>query len=456
MMEANFKELGIIVPLLDSLKNMGYEKPTEVQKMAIPNILQGKDMIVLSKTGSGKTAAFGIPILQMTNPEEKHPQSLIITPTRELAVQVEKDITEMGKNLAHKVISIYGQHNIKSEIQALQSGATVVVGTPGRIFDHISRATLKTDKISFLVLDEADRMLDMGFIDQVQQIIKKIPKNRTTMLFSATLPNEINNICQRYLRNPKTITIESDTKTVDAIEQIYYRLERDEKRRHLDRILTIERPEGCIIFCNTKRVVDQVFNFLIRKGYPSQPLHGDIPQGRRLNIINDFKKGSFPILVATEVAARGIHIDGLSMVINYDLPIEKDNYVHRIGRTGRAGHSGKAISLVTSEDIMSLYEIEEHIGAMIAEKNLPDDKTYYRSKTAAEKWKESKKIKPKIVAKARIPHPKAKNIPPKTKQTEVKEVKKNKSIEPIAEVKAEPLVLKKETFFKRLVKKIFK
>lgn len=363
-MEINFKELGIIDPIVEALKDMGYEYPTEVQKIAIPSIIQGKDMIVLSKTGSGKTAAFGIPILQMTNPEEKHPQGLIITPTRELAVQVEKDIKEMGRKLPHKSTSVYGQHSINTEIQALNKGITIVVGTPGRIFDHISRGTLKTDKINFLVLDEADRMLDMGFIDQVQQIIKKIPKDRTTMLFSATLPDEINKICQRYLKDPVTVTIESETKTVDAIEQIYYRLNRDEKRKQLDRILTIERPEGCIIFCNTKRVVDQVFNFLLRKGYPSQPLHGDIPQGRRLTIINDFKKGSFPILVATEVAARGIHIEGLSLVINYDLPMEKDNYVHRIGRTGRAGHSGKAISLVTSEDIMNLYEIEEHIGAL--------------------------------------------------------------------------------------------
>lgn len=440
MMEINFKELGIIDPIVKALKDMGYENPTEVQRIAIPSILEGKDMIVLSKTGSGKTAAFGIPILQMTNPEEKHPQGLIITPTRELAVQVEKDIKEMGRNLPHKSTSVYGQHSINTEIQALNKGITIVVGTPGRIFDHISRGTFKTDKISFLVLDEADRMLDMGFIDQVQQIIKKIPKDRTTMLFSATLPEEINRICQRYLKEPVTVTIESETKTVDAIEQVYYRLNRDEKRKHLDRILTIERPEGCIVFCNTKRVVDQVFNFLIRKGYPCQPLHGDIPQGRRLTIINDFKKGSFPILVATEVAARGIHIEGLSLVINYDLPMEKDNYVHRIGRTGRAGHSGKAISLVTTDDIMNLYEIEEHIGAMIAEKELPEDKEYYRNKAAAEAWKDSKKIKPKIVSKPRIPHPKIKNIQEKTKRLETKKIK----------------IKEKDSLFKKIAKKIFR
>lgn len=425
MMEINFEKLGIIDPLLKALKDMGYENPTKVQEKAIPRVLLGKDMIVLSKTGSGKTAAFGIPMLQMINSEEKDPQGLIITPTRELAVQVEKDIREMGAYLPHKTTSVYGQHNINTEIQALKNGVSIIVGTPGRVFDHITRKTLKTDNIKFLVLDEADRMLDMGFIDQVQQIVRKISKDRTTMLFSATVPEEINKICRKYLKDPETITIESDTKTVDAIEQIYYRVNHDEKRRQLDRILTIERPEGCIIFCNTKRAVDKVHNFLLRKGFAAQALHGDIAQGRRLSIINTFKAGDFPIMVATDVAARGIHIEDLNLVINYDLPIDKDSYVHRIGRTGRAGHSGKAISLVTAEDIMSLYEIEEHTGAMITEKDLPEDKVYYSNKAAAEKWKDSKKIKPKIVAKGRIPKPQTISV--QTKQVRPKESQPKKA-----------------------------
>lgn len=438
-----FNELEIIEPILKAIKDIGYESPTEVQKQAIPHILKGKDMIVLSKTGSGKTASFGIPMLQNIDFENNAPQGLVITPTRELAVQVDKDLKELGKYLPHKTTAIYGQHSINTEIQELKKGVHIVTGTPGRIFDHIQKGTLNTKNIKFLVLDEADRMLDMGFIDQVQQIIKKIPKERVTMLFSATLPGEIQKICHRYLNDPETVSIESETKTVDSIEQVYYRVRNDEKRRQLNRILTIERPEGCIIFCNTKRSTDQVHNFLLRKGFASQALHGDIPQGRRLSIINDFKKGLFPILVATDVAARGIHIEGLCLVINYDLPVEKDSYVHRIGRTGRAGHSGKAVSLVTSEDIMSLYEIEEHTGAMIAENDLPSDNLYNQNKSAAEKWKDNKKIRPKVVP----------------KQTKIAKpaVKIEKKVYPKVQTKVPAPISspEKKSFFKTIIDKIF-
>ncbi len=454
-----FNELEIIEPILKAVKDMGYQSPTEVQKQAIPHILKGKDMIVLSKTGSGKTASFGIPMLQNIDFENNVPQGLVITPTRELAVQVDKDLKELGKYLPHNTTAIYGQHSINTEIQELKKGVHIVTGTPGRIFDHIQKGTLNTKNIKFLVLDEADRMLDMGFIDQVQQIIKKIPKERVTMLFSATLPDEIQKICHRYLNNPETVSIESETKTVDSIEQIYYRVNYDEKRRQLNRILTIERPEGCIIFCNTKRSTDQVHNFLLMKGYASQALHGDIPQGRRLSIINDFKKGVFPILVATDVAARGIHIEGLCLVINYDLPVEKDSYVHRIGRTGRAGHDGKAISLVTSEDIMSLYEIEEHTGAMIEEKDLPSDSFYNENKPAAEKWKLSKKPKPKVIPKQ------AKTVKPAVKTEKKIYPKVQTKVQPSASVQAKvqpqpslqekKTITEKKSFFKKIIDKIF-
>ncbi|MDD4422187.1 MAG: DEAD/DEAH box helicase, partial [Eubacteriales bacterium] len=288
--------------------------------------------------------------------------------------------------IPHRTIAVYGQHNMNTEVQALKNDISIVTGTPGRVYDHICQGTLETKNIHFLVLDEADRMLDMGFIDQVKKIIKTLPKDRLTLLFSATIPPEIKRICSYHMKNPVTIEIESDTKTVDTIKQIYYRVNHNEKRTHLNRILLSERPENCMIFCNTRIAVDRVQSFLSEKGYGCQALHGDIPQERRLRTMQQFKNGSFHILVATDVAARGIHIEGLSLVINYDVPNEKDSYIHRIGRTGRAGQDGRAISLVTGDDIMSLYEIEEHIGVLIEESELPTDEQLSEHNENIELW----------------------------------------------------------------------
>lgn len=388
-----FDELGIAPPILKALGDMGFEMPTEIQSKAIPHILEKKDMIVKSKTGSGKTAVFGVSMLQLTDPEADGPQGLILTPTRELAVQVDSDIRQMAKHLSHKTIAVYGQHSMNTEIQALNKGVTIVTGTPGRVYDHIQHGNLRTKNIRFLVLDEADRMLDMGFIDQVEKIIRTVPKDRVTLLFSATIPDEIKRICTRYMKEPETIETESETKTVDLIRQLYYRVDRNEKRTQLNRVLMAERPESCMIFCNTRIAVDQVRSFLNRKGYACQALHGDIPQTKRIKTIEQFKKGEFHLLVATDVAARGIHIDELSLVINYDVPVEKDSYVHRIGRTGRAGHEGRAISIVSVDDIMSLYEIEEHIGVMIEESELPTDEFLAEHKAEIDEWKKNNEAK---------------------------------------------------------------
>lgn len=385
-MKNNFNNLGISPPILKAIEEMGFQTPTEVQSSAIPHILNKEDLIVMSKTGSGKTAVFGISMLQMTDPKATLPQGLILTPTRELAVQVDSDLKLMSKYLQHKTTAIYGQHSMNTEIQALSKGVSIVSGTPGRVFDHIRQGNLVTKHIRFLVLDEADRMLDMGFIDQVVKIIRTLPKDRVTLLFSATIPTEIRRICREYMKHPVTIEIESQTMTVDTTQQVYYRVNHNEKNLHLSRLLLVEQPESCMIFCNTRIAVDRVQMFLSRKGYDCQALHGDISQSRRMKTIQQFKQGEFHILVATDVAARGIHIDGLSLVINYDVPLEKDSYVHRIGRTGRAGNGGRAITLVTGEDIMSLYAIEEHIGAMIAEADLPSDVVFNEHKAKAEKW----------------------------------------------------------------------
>lgn len=372
-MEKKFNELGISEAIIKAIEAMGFTAPTEVQEKAIPHILNKEDLIVMSKTGSGKTGAFGIPIIQSVKANPKGPEALILTPTRELAVQVDSDLKLMAKHSSVKTTAVYGQHNMNSEIQALKNGITIVTGTPGRVQDHIRQGNLVTHQIKYLVLDEADRMLDMGFIDQVVRIIKSLPKNRVTLLFSATMPPEIQKICKAYMNEPSVVEIESETKTVDSIQQCYYRVEPNEKRTQLYRILAARQPESCMVFCNTRAEVDKVHAFLQRKGYVTEALHGANSQSSRMRTIKGFKDNSFQILVATDVAARGIHVDDLSLVINYDVPIEKDSYVHRIGRTGRAGHGGIAISLVTSNEIMSLYEIEEHVGALIEEEELPSE-----------------------------------------------------------------------------------
>jgi len=425
----SFNDLGISLPILKAIKDMGFEEPTEVQSRAIPHVLKKEDLIVMSKTGSGKTAVFGVPILQLTDPGAAGPQGLILTPTRELAVQVDSDIKKMSKHLQHKTTAVYGQHNINVEIEALNKGVSIVTGTPGRVYDHISHGNLKTKHIRFLVLDEADRMLDMGFLDQVARIIRTIPKDRVTLLFSATIPDEVHKICRDYMKHPVTIEIESQTKTVSTTQQIYYRVQHNEKSIQLNRILLAEQPESCVIFCNTRIAVDRVHMFLSRKGYASQALHGDIPQVKRLKTLNHFKQGDFHLLVATDVAARGIHIDDLSLVINYDVPIEKDSYVHRIGRTGRAGHGGRAISLVTGEDIMSLYEIEEHIGARIEEAELPTEAVLNEDRASVEKW--IKTNSPKITAPRAASEPKLKESQTKrsySKPPQHQEQRKDRSI----------------------------
>ena len=366
-----FADLGIIPPILKALEEMGFEYPTEIQSRAIPHALAGKDIIAMAKTGSGKTAVFGVSMLQLTDPEAEGPQGLILTPTRELAVQVDSDIRRMAKFLAHRTTVVYGQHSMEAEVKELEKGATIVTGTPGRVYDHIQQGTLRTRNIKFLVLDEADRMLDMGFIDQVERIIRSVPRDRVTALFSATIPDEVKRICSRYMKDPETIETESQTKTVDTIRQLYYHVDGNEKLEQLNKVLLVERPESCMIFCNTRIATDKVGRYLSKKGYACRVLHGDIPQSRRIKTIQQFKQGKFRLLVATDVAARGIHIDELSLVINYDVPLDKDSYVHRIGRTGRAGHEGRAVSIVTRDDLMDLYAIEEHIGVLIEECELP-------------------------------------------------------------------------------------
>ncbi len=395
-----FKDLGLDGTILKAVAKLGFVEPTEVQAKVIPKILDNEDVFVMSKTGSGKTAAFSLPIIQkvIAHPEYAGKiKALILTPTRELAVQVESDISEYAKGTGVTSTAVYGQHNMNVELKELQAGVNIIVGTPGRVFDHIENKGFSTKDIGFLVLDEADRMLDMGFYDQVVKIIKKLPRNRVTMCFSATLPYEIQNISMQYMNDPVNVDLGTDVKTVDSIEQSYYKVDRYEKRKSLVKLINYYQPESCMVFCNTRDEVDRVAGVLRQNGFYCENLHGANSQASRSKTIDAFKDGKLQILVATDVAARGIHIEDLEMVINYDVPDNKDNYIHRVGRTGRAGKKGIAINIVSSESIMTLYEIEEHVGMIIEEMDMPTDEEIKEKIAASDSvWKDKKPYVSKI------------------------------------------------------------
>ncbi len=390
----NFSELNIKPEILKAVDKLGFKTPTEVQQIAIPLVLSGKDVIVLSKTGSGKTLAFSIPMLEMIDKEGVN--AIIVTPTRELAIQVHKDIVSLSKFMKVKSTCVYGAHNIDKEIEALKE-ANIVVGTPGRLIHHMMENNLDTTSVNYLVLDEADRMLDMGFIDQIKSIIYYLPKHRT-LLFSATIPEEIKLLSSDYMENPEYIELESDTKTVDNIKQEYIRVDKHKKRKVLVDTIYGTQAKSCIIFCNTRYEVDRVYKHLKEKGFYCRSIHGKNSQADRNKSIDELKKGKLKILIATDVAARGLHVDDLELVINYDVPDNKDNYIHRIGRTGRAGNKGRSISLVTSDDIYSLYEIEEHINARIDERegfsreDINKGRAMYKHNTHKKKRPPKKKV----------------------------------------------------------------
>lgn len=365
-----FSEFQISAELVKSLEEMGYHTPTEVQKNTLPPALEKRDLIVLSKTGSGKTGAFGVPMIELLSKKQAK-RALVLAPTRELAVQVETELGKIAKYSRIRVVVVYGKHSMNVEIDEMKKGFQILVGTPGRVLDHIEHDSFEPESFDLVVLDEADRMLDMGFIDQVAKILSQTAKERTTYLFSATIPEEIVSLSAKYLVDPVMIELESDVKTVELVEQYYYHVTKREKRSRLLDILMHHNPDSCIIFANTRFEVDRLTDFLVSHGITAKSIHGANSQTMRLKFLEQFKKGGFRVLVATDVAARGLHIEGLEMVINYDLPVEKDSYIHRIGRTGRAGKDGKAFSMVAEGDLYQLYEIEEHAGVPIEELELP-------------------------------------------------------------------------------------
>ena len=361
----SFRKFNISEDIVKALNGLEYEIPTEVQARVIPSALEKNDLIVQARTGSGKTASYAIPICELIEWLENKPQALILTPTRELAVQIKEDFINIGRFKRVKAAAIYGRHQFSIEKAELKQKTHVVVGTPGRVMDHIKKGTLNLSKISCLVIDEADRMLDMGFFEQVDTIMKKLPKERMTMLFSATMSDEVKSISSNYMKNPINIDVsEAGIMTADINHSLYI-TEEEDKFELLTDVTIIESPDSCIIFCSTKDRVDMVCDRLDNLGYPCNKIHGGMEQDDRLSAMMRFKRGEYRYLIATDVAARGIDIESVSLVIHYDIPLDEENYVHRTGRTGRAGQNGKAISFVAPTQTRYLHDIEELIGFKI-------------------------------------------------------------------------------------------
>ena len=363
-----FGEIALSKKTAAAITAMGFEEPSPIQSQTIPLVLTGKDVLGQAQTGTGKTAAFGIPIMERIT-EARQIQALVLTPTRELAIQVSEELAKIGKFKRIKTLPIYGGQAIERQIRTLKLGVQVVIGTPGRLLDHIRRNTIKLDHVKMLVLDEADEMLDMGFIEDIESILAHIPTERQTLLFSATMPAEIMSLANRYMKDRVTVTISKEQLTVPLIDQIYY--ETRDKLDGLCRVLDSEAVDRVIIFCRTKKGVDDLVASLSARGYISDGLHGDLSQTQRDRVMKKFRDGKLDILIATDVAARGLDIDHISHVINYDIPQDPESYVHRIGRTGRAGKKGVAITFIQPREYRQLKIIEKEVKTRILRRQLP-------------------------------------------------------------------------------------
>jgi ATP-dependent RNA helicase DeaD len=361
-----FAELGLSKPILDALDDVGYQEPSPIQEQAIPHLLQGQDVIGQAQTGSGKTAAFGLPLLNYVDPSEQEVQALVLTPTRELCIQVTQALRSYGARKGVDVVAVFGGAPIRTQQAQLRAGGHVVVGTVGRVKDLISRHSLMLHGCRFVVLDEADEMLDLGFLEDVERILSLTPSSRQTALFSATMPPEIQRLADQYLYDPVVVKVKAATLTVDSVEQFGLQVASKDKVATLVEVLDAERPRQAIIFCRTKVRCDQLYRTLRDKGMNVKALHGDMSQGARDGVMISFKDGRTPLLVATDVAARGLDISTVSHVINFDVPNSPDVYVHRIGRTGRVGRSGRAITFYEARQQRDVEAIEAHSGVKLA------------------------------------------------------------------------------------------
>ncbi|MCK8825303.1 DEAD/DEAH box helicase [Fuchsiella alkaliacetigena] len=372
-MEKNsFKELGLSTEINKAIEDMGFEEATPIQAQAIPHILEGKDVIGQAQTGTGKTAAFGIPTLEMVEEDSKEVQSLILCPTRELAIQVSEEIKRLSKYKRKiKALPIYGGQSIKRQIKALKKGVQIVIGTPGRIMDHMRRGTLKIANLKSIILDEADEMLNMGFRDDIETVLKGIEGERQTIFFSATMPRAILKLRKKYQNNPEIVKVVRKKLTVPNIEQAYFEVKKGNKLEVLSRLIDIYNPELALVFCNTRKQVDELAIKLQARGYFVDGLHGGLKQPQRDRVMNKFKNGTIEILVATDVAARGIDVDDIEIVFNYDIPQDQEYYVHRIGRTGRIGKTGLAFTFVVGREIYQLKSIEKYTKTNIERRRIP-------------------------------------------------------------------------------------
>jgi ATP-dependent RNA helicase DeaD len=370
---APFLGLGLRAELQQALDGLGYEEPTPIQAEAIPVLLDGRDLVGQAATGTGKTAAFALPLLQRVQPGGRGPQGLVLVPTRELAIQVAEAVHRYGRHLGARVLAVYGGQPIGRQIRALESGMDVVVATPGRVLDHLGRGTLQLAEVSVVVLDEADEMLDMGFAEDIDAILDAVPARRQTVLFSATVPPRINGLVRRYMTDPVKVTIRGERAGDDAksVRQVGYLVPRAHKPSALGRLLDIESPTATVVFCRTRDEVDSLTEAMLSRGYRAEALHGGMTQDQRDRVMQRVRSGAAELLVATDVAARGLDIDALSHVVNFDLPSDPDSYVHRIGRVGRAGRSGVAITLIEPRQHRLLKTIEKATRQSIAIESLP-------------------------------------------------------------------------------------
>lgn len=377
----SYQDADIDPNILRAVEEMGFETMSPIQEQAIPVLLEGRDIIGQAQTGTGKTAAFGIPMIQNVDPSLKKLQGIVLCPTRELAMQAAEEIRRLAKYMhGIKVLPIYGGQDISRQIRALSQGVQIIVGTPGRVMDHMRRHTIKPANVRMIVLDEADEMLNMGFREDIETILKDMPKEHQMALFSATMPKPILDITHTYQKDAEYIKVTPEEITVAAIKQAYYRIGRKDKIEALCRLIDYYQPVRSLIFCNTKKMVDEMAEILKDRGYQAEGLHGDLSQHQRDTVMNAFRGGRCAILIATDVAARGIDVSGVDAVFNYDVPEDIEYYVHRIGRTGRAGKTGRSFTLVCGREIYKLREIERICHTQIKERKLPSPKDITRVK----------------------------------------------------------------------------
>lgn len=367
-----FDELNIDERILRAIEDMGFEETSPIQTQAIPAVCEGIDVVGQAQTGTGKTAAYTIPMLMKIDPQIKKPQAIVLCPTRELAVQVAEEIRKLAKYMSDiKVLPVYGGQEIVRQIKSLKTGVQIIVGTPGRVMDHMRRKTVKFDNINMVILDEADEMFDMGFREDMETILTETPEDRQTVMFSATMPKAIMDIARNFQKDARIIKVVRKELTVSNIEQFYYEVRPKNKTEVLCRLIDIYNPRLSVVFCNTKRQVDELISELKGRGYFADGIHGDMKQQQRDRVMDDFRSGKVDILIATDVAARGIDVDDVDMVFNYDIPQDEEYYVHRIGRTGRAGRSGMALSFISGKEVYKLKDIERYCKTKILAKPVP-------------------------------------------------------------------------------------